>query len=240
MSNTETTQHRFEKACSRRFSLYFANSGLRTHLDLLNTGRSWWTLIVLIILASIAKILPVTVAAKLCTRRPWYYCSSIGVLMNTRGIVQLVVLNIGVELKVISPIIFAIFVLMATILTFLTSPILYLLYRRDFDKEKLSMDHISEELREMRESYAGIGESASTIQAISNNPAENNEVRHSTPRTVRQLSSDLLPHDSFLTFGNELSYPHMNLSATEDQTAVLANIVALPTCPKRSVNMTRF
>lgn len=53
-----------------------------------------------------------------------------GVLMNTRGIVQLVVLNIGVQLKVISPVIFAMFVLMATILTIFTSPILYLLYTR--------------------------------------------------------------------------------------------------------------
>ena len=53
-----------------------------------------------------------------------------GVLMNTRGIVQLVVLNIGVQLKVISPVIFAMFVLMATVLTFLTSPILSVLYPR--------------------------------------------------------------------------------------------------------------
>lgn len=82
----------------------------------------------LIILASIAKIVPVTIATKVCTRKPWSYCGSMGVLMNTRGIVQLVVLNIGVQLKVIAPVIFAMFVLMATILTFLTSPILYLPY----------------------------------------------------------------------------------------------------------------
>ncbi|CAF5198939.1 unnamed protein product, partial [Rotaria magnacalcarata] len=82
--------------------LYFANSGLKTKLNLLNTGRSWWTLLVLIILASAAKIIPVTLATKLCTRKPWNYCASMGVLMNTRGIVQLVVLNIGVQLKVIS------------------------------------------------------------------------------------------------------------------------------------------
>ncbi|CAF4334218.1 unnamed protein product, partial [Rotaria sordida] len=95
--------------------LYFANSGLRTRLNLLTTGQSWWTLVVLIFLASIAKILPVTLMSKLCTKKSWSYCLSMGVLMNTRGIVQLVVLNIGVELKVISPIIFAIFVLMATV-----------------------------------------------------------------------------------------------------------------------------
>ncbi|CAF1529800.1 unnamed protein product [Rotaria sp. Silwood1] len=111
--------------------LYFANSGLKTRLNLLNTGRAWWTLVILILLASIAKIVPVTLATKLCTRKSWNYCASMGVLMNTRGIVQLVVLNIGVQLKVISPVIFAMFVLMATILTFLTSPVLYLLYQRN-------------------------------------------------------------------------------------------------------------
>jgi hypothetical protein len=111
-----------------RSSLYFANSGLKTRLNLLNTGRSWWTLAVLVLLASLAKIIPVTLASKLFTRQSWYYCASMGVLMNTRGIVQLVVLNIGVQLKVISPVIFAMFVLMATILTLLTSPILSFLY----------------------------------------------------------------------------------------------------------------
>jgi hypothetical protein len=60
-----------------------------------------------------------------------------GVLMNTRGIVQLVVLNIGVQLKVIAPVIFAMFVLMATILTFLTSPILSILYQPNADSKVL-------------------------------------------------------------------------------------------------------
>ncbi|CAF3452883.1 unnamed protein product, partial [Rotaria sp. Silwood2] len=54
--------------------LYFANSGLHTHLNLMNNGKAWWTLIVLILLASIAKIVPVTLVSKLCSRRPWFYC----------------------------------------------------------------------------------------------------------------------------------------------------------------------
>ena len=160
--------------------------------------------------------------------------------MNTRGIVQLVVLNIGVELKVISPIIFAMFVLMATILTFLTSPILYLLYRRGFEKETLSMDHVAEELGAMRKSYQSIDESESTIQTISNDQGDNNEPRRSSAKTVRQVSSDLPIHDTFLTVDDELSLPRINLNPTGDQPAVLANIVAMPTCPRRSVNMTLF
>lgn len=69
-----------------------------------------------------------------------------GVLMNTRGIVQLVVLNIGVQLKVISPVIFAMFVLMATILTFITSPILHLLYHRDADSKILEESQTAKDL----------------------------------------------------------------------------------------------
>ena len=61
--------------------------------------------------------------------------------MNTRGIIQLVVLNIGVELKILSPVIFAMFVLMATILTFATSPILYILYRRKYNPEESHNGH---------------------------------------------------------------------------------------------------
>lgn len=62
--------------------------------------------------------------------------------MNTRGIVQLVVLNIGVELKVLSPKIFAMFVFMAVVLTCLTSPILHFLYRRDSSNADQSNSYI--------------------------------------------------------------------------------------------------
>ncbi|CAF3639621.1 unnamed protein product [Rotaria sordida] len=193
-------------------NLYFANSGLRTRLDLLTTGQSWWTLVVLIFLASIAKILPVALMSKLCTKKSWSYCSSMGVLMNTRGIVQLVVLNIGVELKVISPIIFAIFVLMATVLTFLTSPIVYLLYRRGADKEKLSMDDVTEELDAVREGYNNMVECESTIYTISNGEIINIKLNSS----------------------------QANSNANRDQSEVIGNIVEMPTCPRRVLNMTRF
>lgn len=69
-----------------------------------------------------------------------------GILMNTRGIVQLVVLNIGVQLKVISPVIFAMFVLMATILTFLTSPILSVFYQRNADPKTLEESKTAHDL----------------------------------------------------------------------------------------------
>ncbi|CAF4504854.1 unnamed protein product [Rotaria sp. Silwood2] len=147
--------------------LYFANSGLKTRLDLLNTGRAWWTLIILLVLASVAKIVPVTLATKLCTRKSWNYCASMGVLMNTRGIVQLVVLNIGVQLKVISPVIFAMFVLMATILTFLTSPILYLLYQRNAASKLLDDSTTTNDLNLAEQGETNLEKTKQDIATIS-------------------------------------------------------------------------
>jgi Kef-type K+ transport system membrane component KefB len=85
-----------------------------------------------VFIVSIAKIIPVALMTRLVTRKTetWSFAFAVGILMNTRGIVQLVVLNVGVELGVLSPVIFSIFVLMAIILTFFTSPLLYLVYLR--------------------------------------------------------------------------------------------------------------
>ncbi len=223
------------------FSLYFANSGLQTHLNLLNTGKVWWTLVVLLILASTAKIVPVTLMSKLVTKKPWRYCLSIGVLMNTRGIVQLVVLNIGVQLGVLSPIIFALFVLMATILTFLTSPILYLLCRKDFDTTKLSMDTVAEDLQLTREDNMNMNQlSSDGIQTISNGDIGTNEQRSSETKFIRQSSSNLPAYESLLTVDERINYPELNPNVRGEQLVVIGNIVTMPTCPTRSLNMTRF
>lgn len=124
---------RIELFCIEFFlPLYFTNSGLKTQLYLLNTFQAWYTLLALVGIASISKILPLALVTKIVTGKtqPWSYAFAVGILMNTRGIVQLVVLNIGVELGVLSPMIFSIFVLTAAILTFFTSPLLYLVYLR--------------------------------------------------------------------------------------------------------------
>ena len=193
-------------------SLYFANSGLNTHLEQLNHGRDWWILLVLILTASTAKIVPVTCISKIFTRKSWHYCLSLGVLMNTRGIVQLVVLNIGVELNVLSKVIFAIFVLMATILTFLTSPVLYLLSRKEIKPEKLTMDTIVEDLELARkQSHADLA-----------------------------IISDQQSFETSLTIHERLNYPQIDPNISSEQPAVIGNIVTIPVCPPRPVNMTRF
>jgi len=124
---------RIELFCIEFFlPLYFTNSGLKTHLNLLNTFQAWYILLALVFIVSLAKIIPVTLMTRFITRKTerWSYAFAVGILMNTRGIVQLVVLNVGVELGVLSPVIFSIFVLVAVILIFFTSPLLYIFYLR--------------------------------------------------------------------------------------------------------------
>ncbi|UJR28167.1 hypothetical protein I4U23_009421 [Adineta vaga] len=222
--------------------LYFANSGLHTHLNLLNSGKAWWMLVVLILMASTAKIVPVTLVSKLCSKKPWFYCLSIGVLMNTRGIVQLVVLNIGVELGVISPKIFAIFVLMATILTFLTSPILSVLYQKSYDAKKSSTPNVPEELRNIPTiaiRTPASSEKNSYAETLSNGRVNSGLLKHNTIESMKKLSVDLLPQSSSVVFDNRISYIEINPHRTdenyyEDSSDEVQDTIS------RSMNMTRF
>ena len=217
------------------FSLYFANSGLQTHLNLLTTGRSWWTLVVLILLASTAKIVPVTLMSKLCSRKPWFYCLSIGVLMNTRGIVQLVVLNIGVELGVISPRLFSIFVLMATILTFLTSPILSILYPKNYDTQKLSVPIVAAELGSIRNSeinVVALNDNNENIATISNG---NNGYIQEKRESVKSVTN-MHTNEAIVTFDDRVKYMEFDHNLYEEESEDMNNDNTL----YRTINMTRF
>ena len=222
----------------RPSSLYFANSGLQTRLNLLNTGKAWWTLLVLIVSASIAKIVPVTLVSKLCSRKPWFYCLSIGVLMNTRGIVQLVVLNIGVQLGVISPVIFAIFVLMATILTFLTSPILSLLYRKNYDVQKLSVPNMAQDLCSVRE---GSVDPDNAIPTISNGQVNPTPEKSPSVRSAKRSSINLPVHDAYVTFNEYVDYAGIDSNVGEQEADVDSTEPGdLSNTPRRFSRMTQF
>ena len=213
------------------FSLYFANSGLHTHLNLLNTGRIWWTFVVLVILASVAKIVPVTVVSKLCLKKPWFYCLSIGVLMNTRGIVQLIVLNIGVELGVISPKLFAVFVLMATFLTFLTSPILSLLYRRKYDT---SVSKIAEDIRNVQIKEINMTKTNdNNIQTISNDDIYRNPSTNNSNCLLKNYKINTCPDYSLMIIKSYQTNRNINERRTET-TDHISNVF------DRSIIMTRI
>uniref|UniRef100_A0A914QBA1 Cation/H+ exchanger domain-containing protein n=1 Tax=Panagrolaimus davidi TaxID=227884 RepID=A0A914QBA1_9BILA len=107
--------------------LYFASSGLKTRLALLNDWTTAMFCVLVILVACSGKIIGCSVAAKV-SGFPWRESLSIGILMNTKGLVELIVLNIGVDAGVINERIFAVMIVMALVTTFMTSPIIAYVY----------------------------------------------------------------------------------------------------------------
>jgi Kef-type K+ transport system membrane component KefB len=103
--------------------LFFVYTGLRTEIGLLNEPYLWKVTGLIIMVAIAGKFLGSALSAKLVGQN-WKDSLTIGALMNTRGLVELVVLNIGYDLGVITPEIFAMLVIMALFTTFLTGPAL--------------------------------------------------------------------------------------------------------------------
>lgn len=107
--------------------LFFAFSGLRTEIGLLAGFEDWGIAIALILLATLGKLGGSAVAARLTGLR-WREAGAIGILMNTRGLMELIVLNLGMDLGVISPTVFTMLVIMALVTTFATTPVLRWVY----------------------------------------------------------------------------------------------------------------
>ena len=106
--------------------IFFAFTGLRTQIGLINTGYLWLLCGLIMLVAIIGKFGGSALTARI-VGRSWQDSLSIGALMNTRGLMELVVLNIGYDLGVLGPEIFSIMVLMALCTTLLTGPLLDLI-----------------------------------------------------------------------------------------------------------------
>jgi Kef-type K+ transport system membrane component KefB len=103
--------------------IFFAYSGLKTQVGLLNTPDLWFLCLAILGVAIVGKYVGTYYAARSCgiDRQE---ASALGWLMNTRGLTELIVLNIGLELGVISSTLFTMLVIMALVTTFMTSPLL--------------------------------------------------------------------------------------------------------------------
>jgi Kef-type K+ transport system membrane component KefB len=109
--------------------LFFALTGLRTNVRFLRGGTFWFYCALIVVVAVLGKLLGCAVAGRV-SGMSWYDALSVGVLMNTRGLVELVILNVGLDLGVISPILFSMMVTMALVTTFMTTPVLDLLSQK--------------------------------------------------------------------------------------------------------------
>jgi len=103
--------------------VFFAFSGMRTQVGLLTEPAEWMACAVIILIASSGKFGGSFFAARI-TGSDSREAACLGILMNTRGLMELVVLNVGLDLGVLSPTLFAMFVLMAVVTTLATAPVL--------------------------------------------------------------------------------------------------------------------
>lgn len=103
--------------------LFFAYTGLRTSVRLIK-GSDMWFYCLLVILVAIGGKLGGSMIAARAAGTSWQEAAGLGILMNTRGLMELVILNIGLDLGIISPVLFSMMVLMALVTTFMTSPLL--------------------------------------------------------------------------------------------------------------------
>ncbi|HUQ24899.1 MAG TPA: cation:proton antiporter [Burkholderiales bacterium] len=103
--------------------LFFAFTGLRTQIGLLGDLAGWALCLLIIAIATLGKLGAAAVAARLAGMA-WRESLALGTLMNTRGLIELIALNIGYDLGILSPRVFTMLVIMALVTTVLTGPLL--------------------------------------------------------------------------------------------------------------------
>ncbi|MVZ67036.1 cation/H(+) antiporter [Sphingobacterium sp. DK4209] len=122
--------------------LFFVFTGLRTQIGLLNEPYLWQITGWIILVAVVGKFVGSAIAAKFMGQN-WKDSLTIGALMNTRGLMELIVLNIGFDLGVLNAEMFAMLVLMALITTFMTGPAIDLFNKLFKSTDSLIPDEIS-------------------------------------------------------------------------------------------------
>ena len=115
--------------------LFFAYTGLRTSITLVSGAEMWFYCSLIILVAIAGKMGGATLAAR-ATGKSWRDARALGILMNTRGLMELVILNIGLDIGVISPTVFAMMVMMTLITTSMTTPLLKLFYSAEIRAEE--------------------------------------------------------------------------------------------------------
>lgn len=108
--------------------LYFVSSGLKTNVATIQGAQSWGLLVLVIFTACFGKIVGTLSVSMLC-KVPFKEALTLGFLMNTKGLVELIVLNIGKDRKVLNDQTFAVLVLMALFTTFITTPVVTAVYK---------------------------------------------------------------------------------------------------------------
>ncbi|KAJ2004149.1 K(+)/H(+) antiporter [Coemansia thaxteri] len=134
--------------------IYFALSGLKTNLSALSDGKTWGLLILVCAVAFVGKVAGCTLAAR-ASKFSWRESLTLGFLMNCKGLVELIVLNIGLQAGVIDTRIFTMMVVMALVTTFVTSPVVAWLYPPKYQKRLEDVTHGGSGSAKRRDSETG-------------------------------------------------------------------------------------
>ncbi len=103
--------------------LFFAYTGLRTSIGLLNSVELWMLCGLVMVVAVSSKLLVSSLVVR-GSGMSWRESLAVGILVNTKGLVELVILNVGLDLHILSPTLFSMMVIMALATTFMTTPLL--------------------------------------------------------------------------------------------------------------------
>jgi len=190
--------------------LFFVYTGLRTEIGLVNTPYLWSIAALIIAVAVVGKFVGSAFAAKVLGES-WKDSLSIGVLMNTRGLMELIVLNIGYEMGVLPPPIFVMLVIMALVTTFMTTPILSLIEKL-FPEKRIAEEYERQQALGVFKALVALGnpENGKTLLNVAKTVLEGSKnslsvnVLHITPGTdVNPLYSEQYSTESFKLINDE-------------------------------------
>ncbi|KAI9338672.1 Sodium/hydrogen exchanger family-domain-containing protein [Zopfochytrium polystomum] len=108
--------------------LYFFYSGYHTDLTLLHDGDAWGFIVLAALIGTMGKLIGAGLAAKFVNNMPWREATAVGVIMNTKGLLEFVVLNLGYQSKVINPKVYAILIVATIVSNFVTVPLFSAVY----------------------------------------------------------------------------------------------------------------
>jgi hypothetical protein len=195
--------------------LFFVFTGLRTQIGLLNDIYLWKITGLIILVAITGKFVGSTIASRI-TGQNWRDSLTIGALMNTRGLMELVVLNIGYELGILSPKVFSMMVIMALVTTFMTGPALDLIDKIFRPKTSIIQERISQ-LRKFKIILSfGNPEMGSALLRLANNLVKKHP-ENSSVTALHLCPNNMLHHYNLDEYEDESFAPIIQESKLLDQ-----------------------
>jgi Kef-type K+ transport system membrane component KefB len=198
--------------------LFFVFTGLRTEIGLLNDPYLWKITGLIILVAITGKFIGSALAAKFVGQN-WRDSLTIGALMNTRGLMELVVLSIGYDLGILSPEIFSMMVIMALVTTFMTGPALDLINRIFRKKPSLLSEQVNQLVKyKIILSFGNPEMGRSLLRLASNMIKKQNG--NATVTALHLCSNNVLHHYNITEYENESFSPiiqeskHLNQKIT--------------------------